>query len=142
LWSTGAASGQQSVRGWGYQVFDSSWTESRNFVQVAAGSSCGAGCRADGSLVAWGHWEGGTPVPVLPSGLTYVEVAAGSSQLLGRRSDGSVVGWGANLYGQNNVPTLPNGVSYVQLTCGWDGFDAALRSDGTIVAWGFNGYGQ
>jgi hypothetical protein len=66
-WASPSASRRPSaVRGWGSQVFDSSWNKATDFVEVAAGYR---------HTVA--NARGQCNMPALPVGVTYVEIAAG-----------------------------------------------------------------
>src|SRR4029078_2175901 len=80
------APGQQVVRGWGSQVFDSSW-ESEAFVEISARGAPGA-CVAS------------------PAG--------GRSSLPGR-ADASVVGWGESGLGECSIPPPPSTLAYVEI---------------------------
>src|SRR6188474_681826 len=98
---TGMARAQSNIKGWGWAVFDSSWSSETAFVEVAAGSGHTVARRSDGSVVAWGRNDfGQCIVPALPVGLTNVEVAAGYGHTVARLSDGSVIAWGYSVNGQ------------------------------------------
>src|SRR5262245_6684595 len=132
----GCAPGQGVLRGWGSQVFDSSWND-ESFVEVSGGDGFTLARRADGSVVGWGKNQYGVcNIPPLPPGLSYAKLSGGNQHALALRSDGSVVAWGSPTFGVLNIPPLPPGLTYVDVAAGAE-HSVARRSDGSVVAWGY-----
>jgi alpha-tubulin suppressor-like RCC1 family protein len=137
---------------------------------IAAGNYHSLALKADGTVWAWGHNDGGqlgrttyTPcvqstcstLPVQVHGLSGVTALAGgdvSSYAL--RDDGTVWAWGSDYRGQlgsgeplgstrhHTEPRAVTGLNdVVEISAAAD-YAIALKSDGTVWAWGFNREGQ
>jgi alpha-tubulin suppressor-like RCC1 family protein len=100
-------------------------------VAVAAGDYHALALKADGRVVTWGKYYGGTTAdPAPPEATNVIALAGGRGHDLALRSDGTVVAWGDNTWGQ---VTVPAGWSNVIAISAGDTFGLALRSDGSVV---------
>jgi alpha-tubulin suppressor-like RCC1 family protein len=119
-----------SVVAWG--AFDIFYNETNvpasltNPIAISAGPGSSLALRADGTALAWGHYQNGeTNIPASLSNL--VEVVAGNGFNLALRADGQVLGFGN--FSTNALTTLSN---IIALEADNNG-TTFLRGDGTIA---------
>jgi len=125
-------------------------------IALAAGSFHSLALGADGTVWAWGLWQGtqgaGQKVPVKVAGLdSMIAVAAGHEFSMALRVDGTVWSWGANQQGQlGDGTTTPKPKKIVQvqglknIVAIASGLSHGLALDvgGIIWTWGLNNAGQ
>jgi alpha-tubulin suppressor-like RCC1 family protein len=104
-----------------------------NAIAIATAHEHSLALKGDGTVLAWGPYNGSAEVKV-PADLTNaVAVAAGVFHSLALRTDGTVIAWGSNSEGQTQVPVDLTNV--VAIAAGGSQ-SLALKADGTVVAWG------
>jgi alpha-tubulin suppressor-like RCC1 family protein len=119
-----------SVVAWG--AFDIFYNETNvpasltNPIAISAGPGSSLALRADGTALAWGHYQNGETN--IPPGLSnLVEIVAGPGYNLALRADGKVIGFG-------NVSTDSlNGLSKIVSMEADNSGATFLRQDGTVV---------
>lgn len=107
-----------------------------DFIEIAAGDSCGVALRSNGTLVSWG--QNNPIVNNTPSGSDFIAISAGGQHAIALRANGTVVGWGSNNYGQSNTPPYSD---FVKIAAGYS-HNLGLRANGEVYAWGNNGNGR
>ena len=108
-----------------------------NVVQVAVGSGCMAGRRADGSLIAAGNPAHFSNLASL-NNPGNIAISAGGYCVVVLRSDGTVRGAGMNQFGQLNVNNWTN----IKAIAAGGNHTVGLRTDGRVVAVGRNEFNQ
>ncbi|MBW7895669.1 MAG: immunoglobulin domain-containing protein, partial [Opitutaceae bacterium] len=134
--------GPTQVRAWG--VNDQGQTSVPaalgDVIAVSAGASMSYVLKADGTVVAWGGYDSGTPYADAVAELSdVVEISVGPSSALILKSDGTV---SQVRHSPNTDPEPPSTLSDVIAVAKGYSHGLGLKSDGTVVSWGDNSYGQ
>eukprot|EP00439_Symbiodinium_sp_Y106_P057139 s4452_g8.t1 len=97
--------------------------------------------RADGSVVTWGHKDGGGDSSKVQDQLRNVQEIRGTAGAFAAiRSDGSVVTWGGQEFGGDSTKIQHQLRHVLALQSSCAAF-AALRMDGSVVCWGADDVG-